>query len=256
MKESNRKVLIAGNWKMNKTVKETEDFVYELKNKVNNTKTEVLLCVPFLSLKKALDESQNSKIKIAAQNCHFKESGAFTGEVSVLMLKDLGIYNVLLGHSERRQYFNETDYNINLKLKAALKENFTAIVCVGETLEERKSNITNEIISIQIKNCLKDISSEDMKNVIIAYEPIWAIGTGETASKEQAQLVCKNIRGVLENLFDFETANNVLILYGGSVKKENIKELLEEKDIDGALIGGASLDVENFNDIIEIAEKI
>ncbi len=256
MNASNRKILIAGNWKMNKTVKETKKFIDELKTKTNATKTEILLCVPFLSLNAALDESQDSKIKIAAQNCHFKESGAFTGEVSVLMLKDLGVENVLLGHSERRQYFNETDLYINLKLKAALKENFSAIVCVGETLEERKNEITNEIIAVQIKKSLKDISAKDMESVVIAYEPIWAIGTGETASKEQAQMVCEHIRNVLKDLFGVEIANKILILYGGSVKKENIKELLQEKDIDGALIGGASLNVESFCDILEIANEM
>lgn len=254
--EKKRKILIAGNWKMNKTNEETRTFFSEMGNRVQNSNVEVLFCVPFTDLKTAVEETKGLKIEIAAQNCHFEEKGAFTGEISIFMLKEIGVFSVLLGHSERRQYFSETDLTVNLKLKAALKEGFKAIVCVGETLEERKSGITDEIISIQIKRGLSGVSKEDLKRVIIAYEPIWAIGTGENATKEQAQDVCRKIRKEVETLYDKEASDGLLILYGGSMKPENCCELLQQSDIDGGLIGGASLNSSDFSKIVEIAEKI
>ena len=252
----NRKILIAGNWKMNKTNKETVSFFKELKPLIQNCGCEVLFCVPFTNLKTALEETKGSSIIISAQNCHFEEKGAFTGEISIPMLKDVGISCVLLGHSERRQYFGETDSTVNLKLKAALKNGFKTIVCVGETLKERKDNVTDEIISLQLKIGLKGIEKEDLKRVVIAYEPIWAIGTGENATKEQAQDVCRKIRKEIENSYGLESAEEILILYGGSMKPENCKELLEQQDIDGGLIGGASLNCLDFSRIIEVARKI
>lgn len=251
-----RNFLIAGNWKMNKNNFETKAFFKELGGFVDGVKSDVLVCVPFLDLKVAIEETKESKIEIAAQNCHFEEKGAYTGEVSALMLKEIGTRYVLLGHSERRQYFNETDLTVNLRLKAALKEGLKVIVCVGESLEERKDKITNEVISIQLKRGLKGVLKEQMKDIIIAYEPIWAIGTGENATKEQAQEVCKNIRKEIEDMYDSEVSENILVLYGGSMKPGNCRELLEQEDIDGGLIGGASLSVSDFFEIIKLAENI
>lgn len=256
MQGSRRRFLIAGNWKMNKTLKETEEFFNEFVSLKKDFDVDVLFCVPFTDLKTALEKTKNSEIKIAAQNCHFEEKGAFTGEISANMLKELGIKYVLLGHSERRQYFNETDLTVNLRLKAALKEGLKAIVCVGETLKQRQDNITDEVIAIQIKAALKDILKTEISNVVIAYEPIWAIGTGENATKDQAQDVCKKIRKEVEKLYDSEVADKILILYGGSMKPSNCEELLKEEDIDGGLIGGASLKPEEFLKIVDVAEKI
>lgn len=256
MQGTKRRFLIAGNWKMNKTLKETEGFFDEFMSFKKDFGVDVLFCVPFTDLKIALEKTKDSKIKIAAQNCHFEEKGAFTGEISANMLKELGVRYVLLGHSERRQYFNETDLTVNLRLKAALKEGLKAIVCVGETLEQRKDNITDEVIAIQIKTALKDVSKAEVLDVVIAYEPIWAIGTGENATKEQAQDVCRKIRKEIEKLYDSEVAEKTLILYGGSMKPANCEELLKEEDIDGGLIGGASLKPEEFLKIVDVAEKI
>ncbi len=256
MQGTKRRFLIAGNWKMNKGIKETEDFFDEFMSFKKDFGVDVLFCVPFTDLKTALEKTKGSKIKIAAQNCHFEEKGAFTGEISANMLKELGARYVLLGHSERRQYFNETDLTVNLRLKAALKEGLGVVVCVGETLEQRKDEITDEIIAIQIKAALKDVSKDEISNIVVAYEPIWAIGTGENATKEQAQDVCGKIRKEIEKLYDLEVAEKTLILYGGSMKSSNCEELLKEEDIDGGLIGGASLKPEEFLKIIDVAENI
>lgn len=251
-----RKILVAGNWKMNNNNKETEAFLENLNVKFNNEKVEVLLCVPYTNLNVALNLTKNSNVKIGAQNCHFKEAGAYTGEISPLMLKEIGAEYVILGHSERREYFNETDETVNLKLQAVLKNELKAVVCVGETLKQREDKITKEIISMQLKKGLKNISEEDVKNIVIAYEPIWAIGTGKTASKEQAQEVCEHIRNVLGEIFSKEKAEEILILYGGSVKAVNCEEIFKQKDIDGGLIGGASLNVSEFKEMISIASGI
>lgn len=256
MQGTKKSFLIAGNWKMNKTLNETEEFFDEFLNSRKDFGVGVLFCVPFTDLKIALEKTKGLEVKIAAQNCHFEEKGAFTGEISANMLKELGVEYVLLGHSERRQYFNETDLTVNLRLKAALKEGLKAIVCVGETLKQRQDNIVDEVIAIQIKTALKDILKDEVLNVVIAYEPIWAIGTGENATKDQAQYVCKKIRKELEKLYDGEVADKILILYGGSMKPSNCEELLREEDIDGGLIGGASLKSEEFLKIIDVAEKV
>lgn len=256
MSVKKRKILVAGNWKMNNNNKETEHFLQQIKKGVENAKVEVLLCVPFTSLNVALNLAKESNIKIGAQNCHFKDSGAYTGEISPLMLKEIGVEYVILGHSERREYFNETDETVNLKLNASLKHGLKAIVCVGETLKQREDKVTKEIISMQLKKGLKNIAKEHILNIIIAYEPIWAIGTGKTASKEEAQEVCEHIRDVLGKIFSQEEAEEILILYGGSVKASNCKEIFMQKDIDGGLIGGASLNVSEFEEIVSIANAI
>ena len=256
MSVKKRKILVAGNWKMNNNNKETELFLQQIKKEVENAKVEILLCVPFTNLNIALNLAKESNIKIGAQNCHFKDSGAYTGEISPLMLKEIGVEYVILGHSERREYFNETDETVNLKLNASLKYGLKAIVCVGETLKQREDKITKEIISMQLKKGLKDIAKEHILNITIAYEPIWAIGTGKTASKEEAQEVCGHIRDVLGEIFSKEEAEKILILYGGSVKAGNCKEIFMQKDIDGGLIGGASLNVSEFEEIVSIANAI
>ncbi len=252
----NRKILIAGNWKMNKNNEETRTFFSQLKKSLKKTSCDIIFCVPFLDIKTSLEETKDCDIKISAQNCHFKEKGAYTGEISVGMLKEVGVDFVLLGHSERRQYFNETDYSVNLKIKAALKEGLCVIFCVGETLDQRKNDVTDETIAIQLKKGLKNVSKEEILNVVVAYEPVWAIGTGENASSSQAQDVCKKIRNVLAKIYDEETAEKISILYGGSMKPENCEELLKQEDIDGGLIGGASLSVEDFSSIVEKAESL
>ncbi len=256
MNNKNRKILIAGNWKMNKNMKETEQFLQDMKLNVNDLKSDVLFCVPYTNLQTALKIATGSKIKIAAQNCHFKESGAYTGEISLNMLKEIGVSVVLLGHSERRQYFNETDFTVNLKLKAALNEGFKVILCVGEDLEQRKCDVTYEIVTMQIKRGLKDVLKEQMKDVVIAYEPIWAIGTGENALPQDAEDVCRQIRLTLKDVFDEEVSQNSLILYGGSMKSNNCDELLKQENIDGGLIGGSSLKVEEFLKILKVADSI
>lgn len=256
MEFGKRKILIAGNWKMNKGQEETKDFLNRFNSLVLNSSCDILFCVPFLNLKEALKQTVNSNIKIAAQNCHFEDFGAFTGEVSVLMLKEIGVKYVLIGHSERRQFFGETNSTVNLKLKKVLQNNMSAIVCVGENLAQRENSLTEEILSIQIKTAFKGILKNQMKNVVVAYEPVWAIGTGKSALKEQAQAACEKIRNVLGEIFDEEVYSNTLILYGGSLNLKNAEELLKQKDIDGGLIGGASLDALEFFKIVEIANNL
>lgn len=256
MDRHKRDVIIAGNWKMNKTIDETESFIKKISPLVEDANCTVLFCVPYTDISCALKESEGSSIYIAAQNCHFEKFGAYTGEVSAFMLKELGVKYVLIGHSERRQYFAETDATVNLRLKAALKEGLKAIVCVGESLQQRQDGITFEIISMQLKLGLKNLSEQDIKRVVLAYEPIWAIGTGETASADQAEQVCKYIRAVLETMFSKNVAQAVSILYGGSMNAKNCNDLLLKENIDGGLIGGASLEVESFYDIVKIAKSI
>lgn len=243
-----RKPIIAGNWKMNMTVNESIDFIEKIKN-YGNDKVEGVICVPFTSLLAAKENLLGSKIKLGAQNIHWEENGAFTGEISGKMLKEIGVEYVIIGHSERRKYFGETDETVNLRLKKALEHKITPIVCVGESLEERESGIEKEIVKNQVIEGLKDLTSDNLEDIVIAYEPIWAIGTGKTATSDEAQDIIGYIREVLKDNFG-EKANTVRIQYGGSVKGSNIKELMSKEDIDGALVGGASLIEEEFKQLL------
>ena len=245
-----RKAIIAGNWKMNKTVSEAVELVKELKPLVKDAKCDVVVCPTFVCLPAVIDVVKDSNIKVGAQNMHFEENGAFTGEVSPNMLKELGVEYVIIGHSERRQYFNETDETVNKKLKTAFNHKFIPILCVGESLEEKEDNITEEVLSKQIKLDLKGISAEDVKNMVIAYEPIWAIGTGKTATADEANNTIGFIRSVVEKLYNKEVSENIRIQYGGSVKPSTIKEQMSKEHIDGGLIGGASLKAEDFAAIV------
>ena len=245
-----RKKVIAGNWKMNKLPNETITFFEELAPLVENTKNEVIICAPYTDLFYAILSAQNTNIKIGAQNMHWEENGAYTGEISPQMLKSIGVEYVIIGHSERRQYFAETDETVNKKVKAAHNVGLKPIVCVGETLSQRESGKAKEIVTNQIKSGLKDLTKNEIMSTIVAYEPIWAIGTGKTATKEDANETIKWIREELENIYGRENADKVIIQYGGSVKSENAKELFEMSDIDGGLVGGASLKPDEFAKIV------
>lgn len=256
MEKEMRTPVIAGNWKMNKTPYEAVTLVNELKEFIKNPRCEVVICPPFLDIPVLFSELNGSSIKMGAQNCHFEEKGAFTGEVSVKMLKESGCSHVIIGHSERRQYFNETDETVNLKIKAAVNGNLTAIVCVGETLEERESEKTEEVIKRQVEGALKDIDELSLRKIIIAYEPIWAIGTGKTAQAAEADVVCGYIRELIAKKYTKQLARTTRILYGGSMNSANAKELLEQYNIDGGLIGGASLKARNFAEIVSAADSL
>ncbi len=245
-----RKKVIAGNWKMNKLPNETITFFEELAPLVKNTKNEVIICAPYTDLFYAILSAQNTNIKIGAQNMHWEENGAYTGEISPQMLKSIGVEYVIIGHSERRQYFAETDETVNKKVKAAHNVGLKPIVCVGETLSQRESGKAKEIVTNQIKSGLKDLTKNEIMSTIVAYEPIWAIGTGKTATKEDANETIKWIREELEKIYGKENADKVIIQYGGSVKSENAKELFEMSDIDGGLVGGASLKPDEFAKIV------
>ena len=248
-----RKKVIAGNWKMNMLPNETINFIEGLSQEIKDVKNEIILCVPYTDLFYALLTAQNTNIKIGAQNMHWKEKGAYTGEISGQMLKSIGVEYVIIGHSERRQYFAETDETVNLKVKSALENNLKPIICVGETLEQREHGETEKIIESQIKLALKDLTKEQIRAIIIAYEPVWAIGTGKTATPEEANNVIKYIRKQIKELYNEEIAENIIIRYGGSVKASNAEELFNMSDIDGALVGGASL---NFKEFSEIVNKV
>lgn len=245
-----RKKVIAGNWKMNMLPDETIKMIEELAPLVEGAQSEVILCVPFTDLFYALLTAQNTNIKIGAQNMHWEENGAYTGEVSAKMLKSIGVEYVILGHSERRQYFNETDETVNKKLKKAFEVGLNPILCVGETLEEREAGKANEIVTNQIRKAFAGITNVQATKTIIAYEPIWAIGTGKTATAEDANNMICNIRQEMSNLYGQMTAQRVIIQYGGSVKASNCKELFSTSDIDGALVGGASLNADEFAKIV------
>ena len=245
-----RKKIIAGNWKMNMLPNEAIQFIKELAPLVKNTENEVILCVPYIDLFYALLTAQNTNIKIGAQNMHFAENGAYTGEVSGKMLKSINVEYVIIGHSERRQYFNETDETVNKKLKAVFENGLKPIVCVGETLEQREEGKVEEIITNQTKLALDGLTNEQIENTIIAYEPIWAIGTGKTATKEDANDAIKAIRNKIAQIYGQNVADRVIIQYGGSVKSSNAKELFSMSDIDGALVGGASLKSDEFSKIV------
>ncbi len=255
MNKAKRAAIIAGNWKMNKTPSETTALINEMKPLVADAGCKVVLCVPFVDIDAALKAADGSNIEIGAENCHFEKSGAFTGEVSAPMLKEMGVKYVIIGHSERRQYFGETDVTVNLRLKAALSEGLKVILCVGETLEQREQNITAELVAMQTKIALGGVSKADAANVIIAYEPVWAIGTGKTATADQAEEVCAIIRNVVADIYDTETAEAMTVQYGGSMNAKNADELLAKENVDGGLIGGASLKAEDFSIIVKAAGK-
>ena len=245
-----RKKVIAGNWKMNMLPDQAIKMIEELTPLVKSAQSEVILCVPFTDLFYALLTAQNTNIKIGAQNMHWEENGAYTGEVSGKMLKSIGAEYVIIGHSERRQYFNETDETVNKKLKAAFASELKPIVCVGESLKERESGKAEEIVTNQIRKALEGLTNIQVTNTIIAYEPIWAIGTGKTATSKDANEMIKEIRQEISNLYGQMTANRVIIQYGGSVKSSNCKELFSTSDIDGALVGGSSLKSDEFAKIV------
>ena len=241
-----RKPIIAGNWKMNKTRDEALQFIYAVKdNVVSKKEVESVICAPFPYLR-CLVKRQGAELRIGAQNMHFEESGAFTGEVSPNMLQGIGVTYVVLGHSERREMFNETDETVNKKVHASFEHHLIPIICVGESLENRENGTTNEVVNIQTVAALKGLTPEQVKQVVIAYEPIWAIGTGRTATAEQANETIGYIRSVVEREYGKEVADEIRIQYGGSVNPANIKELMAQEHIDGALVGGASLDPQSF----------
>lgn len=244
-----RKVIIAGNWKMNKTVSESVEFIEELKKEELDKEVECVVCAPFISLERLSIASKNTAIKLGAQNVSQYDNGAYTGEISTSMLKDLNMEYVILGHSERRQYFLETNEVINQKVQKVLSSKMTPILCVGETLEERESGKMNDVIATQIKEGLANLSFEQSKGVVVAYEPIWAIGTGKTATSDQANEMAMFIRKQLRELFQ-DVAEDISILYGGSVKPNNIKDIMVQTDIDGALVGGAALKVDSFAELV------
>ena len=236
---------------MNMLPNEAMNFINTISKEVNNASCEVVLCVPYTDLFYSLLTAQDTKIQIGAQNMHWEENGAYTGEISPNMLKCINVKYVIIGHSERREYFAETDETVNKKVISAYKHGLTPILCVGETYVQRDLGLEEEIVSSQITNALKGLTKEQVENIVIAYEPIWAIGTGKVATKEDANLMMKKIRAQIASLYEEEVAQNVTLLYGGSVKKDNSKELFSTSDIDGALVGGASLNVEEFNSIIK-----
>ena len=246
-----RRKVIAGNWKMNMLPNEAISFINGLEPQTKSTNCEVILCVPYTDLFYSLLTAQGTNIKIGAQNMHWEEAGAYTGEIAPQMLKCINVEYVIIGHSERRQYFNETDETVNKKIKSAIGHDLKPILCVGETLNQRELNQANEVISQQIETALKNITPEELENITIAYEPIWAIGTGKVATKEDANNTIKQIREQIATLYGNEMAQNITILYGGSVKPENAKELFDAPEIDGALVGGASLKLSEFGEIIK-----
>lgn len=247
-----RKPVMAGNWKMNKTRDEALQFIYAVSDKLpSKDKLDSIICAPAIILRD-LVKRQGDNLRIGAQNSHFAESGAYTGEVSPVMLSSTGVEYVILGHSERRAYFNETDETVNLKIKAALSHDLKPIVCCGESLEERENGTTHSVLEKQITLGLKDIKEEELETIIIAYEPIWAIGTGKVASAEMADEACGYIRSLIEKLYSKKASDKIRILYGGSVSTKSVSELMAQPNIDGGLVGGASLNPDSF---IELCEK-
>ncbi|NSJ91428.1 triose-phosphate isomerase [Coprococcus sp. MSK.21.13] len=245
-----RKAIIAGNWKMHNTVDEAVKLVEELIPKVKEAKCEVVVCPPFICLPKIREITEGTNIKVGAQNMYFEEKGAFTGEISPIMLEKLNIDYVIIGHSERRQYFGETDETVNKKIKAAFEHNLIPILCVGETLDEKENDVTEEVVSKQVKLALSGLREDEIEKLVIAYEPIWAIGTGKTATSEEANEVISFIRNTVKNLYGGKAAESMRIQYGGSVKPSTIKEQMSMSDIDGALVGGASLKSDDFSAIV------
>ena len=251
-----RKTVIAGNWKMNMTATETKKFAEDLKKIMPRAKwCDTLICVPACNISTAMKAFKDLRISVGAENVYFEEKGAYTGEVSADMLKDLGVKYVIVGHSERRQYFCETDQTVNKKVHAVLNAGMNPIICVGESLEQRETGITNEWIALQVKSALNGVPAEKLRRCIIAYEPIWAIGTGKTATAEQAAEVCTYIRSLIRAQYGARIARSVTIQYGGSMKGSNAHELLSHEDIDGGLIGGASLDPKALMEIVHAANQ-
>lgn len=255
MNKALRKAVIAGNWKMNKTPAEATALINELKPLVKDADCDVVVCVPFVDLQAALDATAGSNIKVGAENCHWEVSGAFTGEVSAEMLSAMGVPYVVLGHSERRTYFGETDVTVQKRVRAALNAGLKVILCVGEYLEQREQGVTTEVVGMQTKIALGGVSKEELANVIIAYEPVWAIGTGRTATAEQANEVNHAIREVVAGLYGKEAGDAMTVQYGGSMNAANAEELLAKPDVDGGLIGGASLKAPDFAAIVTAAGK-
>ena len=255
MKNSVRKAVIAGNWKMNKTRPEAKELVDAIKPLVADAGCEVVACVPFTNLETVLEAVKGSNVKVGAENCHFEKSGAFTGEISADMLAEMGVEYGIIGHSERRQYFGETNETVNKRTRAALAAGLKVILCVGEMLADRENGITAELVALQTKIALKDVTAGELKNVIIAYEPVWAIGTGKTATAEQANEVCALVRQTIGSLYGPAAAEGVTIQYGGSMNAKNAAELVAQPDVDGGLIGGASLKAPDFAAIVEAATK-
>jgi len=241
-----RQIIAAGNWKMNKTPSEAVAFVKELKDKVANAKHEVVVAVPFVCIPGVVEAARGTNIKVAAQNVHWEEKGAYTGEVSAPMLKDLGVEYVIVGHSERRQYFAETDETVNKKVHAIFKHGMKPIICVGESLQQREQGVTADLVRYQVKIALLGLTAEQVAETVIAYEPIWAIGTGKTATSQQANEVCGIIRECVKELYGADTAEKIRIQYGGSVNAANAGELFSMPEIDGGLVGGASLKADDF----------
>ena len=251
-----RKTIIAGNWKMNKTASETKQFAEELKSIMPKAKwCDVLVCVPSVNIPAAMRAFKDMRICVGAENVFYEKSGAYTGEISAEMLKDLGVKYVIIGHSERRQYFGETDIIVNKKVHAALEAGLHPIICVGESLEQRELGVTMELISLQVKSALAGVSAEKLRKCVIAYEPVWAIGTGKTATPEQAGEVCTFIRATIRHMYGARIARSITIQYGGSMNPGNAATLLSQPDIDGGLIGGAALDPEKFVEIINAANQ-
>lgn len=250
-----RKPVIAGNWKLYKTTEEARQFVHELIPLVDNTsEVEIVVAPVFTVLNTMKDVLKGTNINLSAQDCFWDEQGAYTGEVSSTMLLDVGCSHVIIGHSERRQHFGETDETVNKKIRAALRAGLTILFCIGETLNEREAEQTFVVLERQITGGIAGITKDELNKLIIAYEPVWAIGTGKTASNDQAQEAHKFVRRVVAKLYDNEAAENIRIVYGGSVKPENIKGLMTQKDIDGALVGGASLKADSFAQIVRFSE--
>ena len=255
MNKAKRPAVIAGNWKMNKNRAEAAALITELLPLVKDAGCEVVLCTPYTDLETSLALTEGTGVKIGAENCHWAESGAFTGEISAEMLRELGVQYVIIGHSERRQYFGETDETVAKRLRAALNAGLKGILCVGETLEQREAGITEEVIAIQVKKALAGVTAEELRRVILAYEPVWAIGTGRTATEEQAGEVNGFIRGLLARLYGEAVAEGTTIQYGGSMNAKNAAGLLAQPDIDGGLIGGASLKAPDFAAIVAAAGR-
>lgn len=255
MNKALRKAVIAGNWKMNKTPAEAKELIAAIAPLVKDAGCDVVACTPFVDLSAAQEAAQGTNIQIGAENCHWEKSGAYTGEISAEMLRSMGVNIVIIGHSERRQYFGETDVTVQKRVRAALDAGLTVILCVGETLEQREQGITSELVAMQTKIALGGVTKEELKRIIIAYEPVWAIGTGKTATAQQANEVCHTIREVIAELYGKDAADAFTIQYGGSMNAGNAAELLAQPDVDGGLIGGASLKPQDFATIVKAATE-
>ncbi len=255
MNKALRKAVIAGNWKMNMTPSQAKALIEEMKPLVKDADCDIVLCVPYVDVFAAMEAAEGSNIKIGVENCHWAESGAFTGEISPVMLKEIGVPYVIIGHSERRQYFGETDVTVQKRVRAALDNGLKVILCVGEYLEQREQGITSEVVRMQTKIALGGVSEAELENIIIAYEPVWAIGTGKTATAEQANEVNAEIRKCVGELYGKTAADKLTVQYGGSMNAKNADELLAQEDVDGGLIGGASLKAADFSVIVKAASK-